>query len=42
MVLEGFTKVLNIGFGKVYPGVGLTLANKDLNMAVIYFSHFKI
>ena len=32
---EAFTKLLNLGFGKVYPRVDLTFVNKDLNMAAI-------
>ena len=35
--LESFTKLLSLGFGKVYLRVGLTFANKDLNMAAIKF-----
>ena len=40
--LEGFTKLLSLGFGLVYPRVGLTFVNKELNMAAIYFYNFKI
>ena len=35
--LEGFTKLLSLGFALVYPGVGLTFVNKFLNMVTIYF-----
>ena len=40
--LEGFTKLLSLSFGRVYSGVDLTFVNKDVNMAAIYVSHFKV
>ena len=42
MVLEGFTKLISLDFGYVYQVLGLSFVKKDLNMAAIYFSHFKI
>ena len=36
--LEVFTKLLSLGSGQVYLGVGFFFVNKDLNMAAIYFS----
>ena len=40
--LEGFTKLLRLSFGEVYLGVSLTVVNKDLNMASINVSNFKL
>ena len=47
MVFDDFIKLLSPRFGLVYPGMGLTYVNKDLNMAAIIFSlqnfkHLKI
>ena len=44
MVLDSqsFTNLLSLGFGLVYPGDDLTFVNKDLNMAAMYFSHFRV
>ena len=40
--LQGFIRLLSLGFGCVYPEVGLTFVSIDLNKAAILFSHFKI